>query len=295
MARDMAQVVLVELAETMASRYERRGSERVSLKRGLHLTGGEPFLNVPLLIDIVRLANDLGLPGLFVETNAFWCQRADDSRQLLLRLREAGLQGILISANPFVLETVPFARTRRAVSLAREIFCEGAMVYQIHYYRQFVRWGLTDRLSLQDYLARSPRGLDQAELLLNGRAPYALGTLHQRYPAERFFGQSCEADMLRDRHMHIDSYGNYVPGYCGGLSLGDARRLRALCQDGIDLDARPVLAALLHDLENLYALGLGQGYEPQSGYVSKCHLCADIRRHLADAGDYVELVPRRYY
>jgi len=30
-------------------------------------------------------------------------------------------------------------------------------------------------------------------------------------------------------------------------------------------------------------------------YVSKCHLCLDIRRHLARTGEFPELAPRAFY
>jgi hypothetical protein len=38
------------------------------------------------------------------------------------------------------------------------------------------------------------------------------------------------------------------------------------------------------------------GYQELSdGYVSKCHLCLDIRKYLASSGDYDELQPRDFY
>jgi hypothetical protein len=92
----------------------------------------------------------------------------------------------------------------------------------------------------------------------------------------------------------VDNYCNFVPGYCGGLSLGDARNLDAICR-GIDLDELPVLKALLSSLGDLYDLGQQFGYEEREGYISKCHLCLDIRRHLARRGEFKELRPRAFY
>ncbi|NOX44407.1 MAG: hypothetical protein GXO72_01530, partial [Caldiserica bacterium] len=46
---------------------------QVGVTSGLHFTGGEPFLNFELLLELVGIAADLGIPGIFVETNAFWC------------------------------------------------------------------------------------------------------------------------------------------------------------------------------------------------------------------------------
>ena len=129
--------------------------------------------------------------------------------------------------------------------------------------------------------------------------PYSLGELFQSHTARHFYGLSCHYDLLREWHVHVDNYCNFLPGFCGGLSLGDARGLDTLCDPrpggGIDLDTRPVLRALLTDVADLYHLGLDYGYEEQESYVSKCHLCADVRRHLARHGDFVELQPREFY
>jgi hypothetical protein len=98
-------------------------------------------------------------------------------------------------------------------------------------------------------------------------------------------------------HNHYDNYGNFVPGYCGGLSLGDCRRLDALLDEGIDLGARPVLSYIIaDDFAGLLVFAEEHGYRQRaSGYLSKCHLCADIRRFLVGVGDYPELVPREFY
>jgi len=48
-------------------------------------------------------------------------------------------------------------------------------------------------------------------------------------------------------------------------------------------------------MEELYRLGEEFGYEVQDGYVSKCHLCFDIRRHLVKVGEFKELRPKEFY
>jgi hypothetical protein len=35
--------------------------------------------------------------------------------------------------------------------------------------------------------------------------------------------------------------------------------------------------------------------EREGGYFSRCHLCTDLRRHLAEQGDFKELQPRKFY
>ncbi len=290
---DDAEAIFDQLAQGMRPRY--RYSDRVGLNSGLHFTGGEPFLNRDLLLELVRLAARRRLPGLFVETNAFWCREDAQTRRQMLELKKGGLQGILISVNPFLLEYVPFERTDRAVRIAEEVFGHNAMIYQAYFLRQFRDLGIKGTLSFPEYLAQAGHGLRYAEILLNGRLPFKLGHLFARYPARHFFTVSCRGELLRDWHVHIDNYGNYVPAYCGGISLGDARQLDRLCA-GIDLEKLPVVKALLGSLRELYDLGCRYGYvERADGYVSKCHLCADIRRHLAQAGSFVELQPVAFY
>jgi len=287
-----AEAILTQLAPKLRGNYAGYGG--VGVNQGLHFTGGEPFLNFDLLLEVTAIAHRLGIPSTFVETNGYWCTDDHSAREQLIRLKETGLQGILISANPFVVEQVPFARTRRAARISAEIFPGNVMVYQQFFYQQFRQMGLEGTLALEEYLQRADCGLRYAELLPGGRVSYALGHLFQKYPAQHFFSASCRHELIRDWHIHVDNYGNYVPGYCAGLSLGDARDLDALCQ-GIDLDELPVLRALLTSLAELYRLGQEFGYQERDGYVSKCHLCIDVRRHLVQVGEFKELKPRQFY
>jgi hypothetical protein len=103
--------------------------------------------------------------------------------------------------------------------------------------------------------------------------------------------------LTRGWHIHVDNYCNYMTGYCGGISLGDARDITSICQ-GIDLNERPILSALATDLKRLFELGVVEfSYKQrEEGYISKCHLCVDLRRHMAQETDgFQELRPREFY
>jgi hypothetical protein len=287
-----AEKILSQLAVRLRGRYAH--PERVGVNSGVHITGGEPFLNFDLLLQVMEIAQRLRIPSTFVETNCFWCKDDEATRDKLMQLKDKGLAGILISVNPFLVEWIPFERIERAARISEQVFGDNAMIYQRFFYEQFRRLGLKDTLSLEEYLKSAAYGLSYAELLPAGRVAYKLGFLFKKYPAKQFFGESCGAELIRDWHIHIDNYGNFVPGYCAGISLGDARDLDSICQ-GIDLDELPVLKALLTDLAVLYELGREFGYAEQEGYTSKCHLCLDIRRHLAKVGEFKELRPREFY
>ena len=286
-----AEIILRQLARSI----QPVGQTGLGVNSGLHLSGGEPFLNYEHLLTVVALARQLGIRSTFVETNSFWCTDDQSAREKLSRLKEAGLQGMLISANPFVVEHVPFSRTVRAARIGLEVFAGNVMVYQSIFFRQLQQMGVEGTLSLEEYLERAPHALQNAELLPGGRVPYRLAELFERRPAEHFAGASCYHELVRDWHVHVDNYGHYIPGYCAGLSLGDARDLSALCEEGVDLDQRPVLGALLTGMSELFRLGRDHGYPPKPGYVSKCHLCLDVRRHLSRTGRFAELQPREFY
>jgi len=287
-------IILTQLSERI--RPSPFGENRVGINYGLHFTGGEPFLNFELLIRATEIAEELGIPSTFVETNSFWCIDDETVGEKFTRLRDSGLDGVLISVNPFILDQVPFERTRRAIRIGREIFGQNAMVYQEVFHSQFERLKIKGILPFDTFLKADPSSLTSAELLPMGRAVCRLGHLYGKRPAREFFNESCAGELTRGWHVHVDNYSNYMTGYCGGISLGDGRDIHSILQ-GIDLSKRPILNALVTDLKKLLDLGIQQfDYEEQDGYVSKCHLCLDVRKHIAQKTDeFKELRPRELY
>lgn len=276
-----------------------RGPHKVSLNYGLHFTGGEPFLNFELLLKAVEIAEKLQIPSTFVETNCYWCTSDTVTREKLRLLKGKGLKGILISVNPFFLEFVPFERTERAVRISQEVFGDNVMIYQLTYYRIFKEMGVKGKILVEDFL-RSESGKDltwRVEIFLTGRGAYRLRKFYPSYPADYFFDQPCQPPLLRNWHNHFDNFGNYLPGYCGGISLGDCRNLNHLLKEGIDPEQNPILKTLiLQDVKGLFYLARDFGYrQSPDGYISKCHLCLDLRKYLASRKRFKELQPEEFY
>jgi hypothetical protein len=277
------------------------GGDCVGLNYGLHFTGGEPFLNYPLLEEGIRVAEEFDIPSIFVETNGFWAVDDDTVRERLEDLKRSGLKGIMISVNPFYLEHVPFERTKRLIRFSVEMFGPNTMVYQTEYYRRYLAEGITGTKSFAESLEEyGPKGFrSRTEFFLNGRAPYALAEtgVFPRFPAKQLFEVPCTPSFLRSWHNHIDNYGNFIPGYCGGLSLGTITDLPSLIEEGLLLSDRPVLWFIIRDdFAGLLRFAESQGYRPKpKGYLSKCHLCADIRLHLAKVDSFPELDPPGFY
>lgn len=297
---DRLENILAELAGHIIP--SPRGADSISLNHGLHLTGGEPFLFYDKLLEATKVADEIGIPSLFVETNSFWSRDKDLVRKRLEELKKAGLDGITISVNPFYLEYIPIENTKRNVRISREVFGEDVMVYQAEYLRKFERSGIEGTLDLEDYL-ESQGGFkgEDVEFFLSGRAPYEVPKYDQKgmtpHPPEWWLDRSCRPPFLREWHNHVDSYGNYIPGYCGGLSFGKIRDLDMLITAGRNPDEYPILSLISRDdFRGLYHLARDYDYEVDStGYYSKCHLCLDIRSYLHREGNFAELKPDEFY
>jgi len=103
--------------------------------------------------------------------------------------------------------------------------------------------------------------------------------------------------ILRSWHNHFDNYGNNIPGFCGGISLGNCKKLDALLQKGIDTGQFPVPGFLIdNDMKRLYLFVKDLGYADRpEGYLSKRHLFMDMKRHIALHGDLPELQLKEFY
>lgn len=301
MTQEDLELILSQLAGKILSAPH--GPRTITFNHGLHFTGGEPFLNFDLLCRAAEIAGRLKIPSTFVETNGFWAVDDRTAKEKLKLLKSKGLRGIMISVNPYYLESVPFERTERAVKAGIDVFGGNVLVYQIEYFRRFRDLGITGIMPFEKYLGLEGREslARNVELLLMGRAPYALrSVLEGLYPAREgasYLDEPCASAFVRSLHNHFDNYGNYVPGFCGGISFGDCRRLDALLREGVDSDRFPVLAFLMdNDFRGLHAFARERGFqERMDGYISKCHLCTDMRRHLALNGDFAELAPKEFY
>jgi organic radical activating enzyme len=292
-----AKILFGQLAEVMPMPH-RQDRQSISFSYGIHFTGGEPFLNYKLLRALARLSKQYGLAMPFVETNAFWADADSKTETMLHDLKNDGLKGILVSVNPFNIEKIPFSNTKRAAEFSYQVFGANAILYQMFYYDFFIRQKIEGTLGFEDFLKIiDPQSLRQnIELLPMGRTPYALAQLYRKYKAKEFFNQDCTYDLTRNHHVHIDNYLNYIPGFCAGISLGNARKLNEIFS-GIDLNEKPVIRALLKSIKDLFSLGKDLGFqENDDGYISKCHLCFEIRKYLTENTDeFKELTPLDYY
>lgn len=274
-------------------------------QQGLHLAGGEPFLNFDLTLRAVEFCIEYGVPLQYVETSASWCEDDDLTAYKLNLLRESGLPAILISVSPFHNEFIPFERADRAINIAREIYGPyNVLIYTSYFYEQLQDYNPQTKNPFNRYL--NTMGHERAAqsfvehygLIPCGRAASKLNFLYQKQPAEAFFNNNCLAEFTNPEHIHIDPYGNYIVSFCAGISLGDAHQLGDIFE-GIELQDRPILEILANSgVEGLLKLAQDQfdfQVSPE-GYIAKCHLCQDIRTHIVRVTDqFDELKPIEFY
>jgi hypothetical protein len=275
-----------------------------SIPPQVHFTGGEPFLHFDLLLDGVCWAVERGIVN-YVETSASWCIDDEEVHHRFVTLREAGLEAILISCSPFHAEKIPPARTLRAVKASLDVFgADGTIVYLPEYLKIIQLFDIDRPTSLSHYEEifggeEAGRVLWQGYgIISGGRAGYELGHLVPRYPAESFTETNCMLDLLYAHHSHFDLYGNYISGFCGGLTIGSWRELHHVFDDFRAGRYPPLIEILIE--RGPY--GLAQmaredyGYQPDpAGYTGKCHLCVDVRRHMVSTADFFELRPLPFY
>jgi hypothetical protein len=270
----------------------------------VHFTGGEPFLHFPLLLQGVRWAHELGVTC-YVETSASWCIDHDQAVEHFATLHDAGLQAVLISCSPFHAERIPPIRTLRAIRAALEVFGpRGTIVYLPQYVEVIQRFGVERPTPLSRYVEEY--GLEGARRVLwqgygiisGGRSGYRLGHLVPRHPATAFAHANCAGDVLYAHHSHFDLYGDFIPNFCGGLTVGDWHDLPRLLAD-FQAGRYPALIEVLvqRGPYGLFEWAREQhDYRPlPDGYAGKCHLCVDVRRHLVERGEFPELRPRGFY
>lgn len=274
-------------------------------QHGIHLAGGEPFLNFDLTLRAVELCIEHGIPLHYVETNAGWCENDELTVYQMSALRDSGLPAILISVSPFHNEFIPFERTNRAIEIAREIYGHyNVLVYTGYFYQQLQDYNPLQTVPFNRYLntignaAAAQSFIEHYGLLPSGRAATRLNFLFQKQPADAFFNNNCFAEFTNPEHIHIDPYGNYIASFCSGISLGNAHHLGAIFE-GIDLETKPILEILATSgMQGLLKLAQDQFdfHIAEEGYIAKCHLCQDIRAHIVQRTDqFDELSPVEFY
>lgn len=268
---------------------------------GIHFTGGEATLDWKRLLYAIRSArrNDVAID--YLETNASWCADERTAHEGFLRLREAGLPAVLISVSLMSNEFIPLARVQTAIRAATEVFDHrGVTIWTPEVFHRMQMCLEPDRThSIEESSKRlgfDYRGGElwhwHSYLIPAGRAVEQLAEGLPRRAAESFEGDACRRTLENTIHFHIDPFGNLTTSHCLGISVANVGNLHPT----IDAARHPVYCQLAEGGPVWLWRGLADDFVPDPrGYVSKCHLCLELRKHLHATGRYGELRPDEYY
>ena len=254
-------------------------------------SGGEPFLHFELLIDCIKEATRLGVQSEVV-TNGFWGRPDALARQYARGIKDAGLKGILITADAFHQEFVPPDAVRGAVRALKEVGIESILIIGVT---------LVDKNSASPFDQQTKRVIDELSgelgveaaigdgLMWVGRAVDELAHHAQLLPlSELDSGSKCYFERDDGSIPHLCERDGYEIGpdgriaSCGGVAIGDARKTSISHVVGSrEYDQHPVLSVFLErGCRGVLERAVEKGYKPLDGYASKCHLCFATRRFL---------------
>ncbi|MCP4215626.1 MAG: 4Fe-4S cluster-binding domain-containing protein [bacterium] len=264
----------------------------------LHIGGGEPMLDFPGLIKILKVAERTGIRIEYVETNSSWYKNHEQAKAMLKELPKLSVQTLLISISPFHNEYIPFYKVKGVIEA-----CHGTGLSVMPWIKDF--YGDLDSFddkqthSLSEYMEAFGPGylknvFSRYWVHPGGRALTAFPDLYGKKSTEALTSHCSGCNELTNTsHFHFDLYGNYVPGLCSGIRI-DHRDI------GYSLPEKeyPYLYLLFNKgIKGFFKKAVTLGFAPKKAYVSKCHLCLNIRRFLVMEKklEPKEFGPRNYY
>jgi hypothetical protein len=239
------------------------------------ITGGEAMLYYETVLDIVKAAAELGMaPVHAIQSNGSWCVNDELTRERLTALHDAGLGGMFFSTDAYHRRFVVVERTRRGVRIADEIFGPEHVA-------------VSRELLALDELPKVTEDLStfrEHPPLMVGRAAREVAPYLDTVPLEHILGQNCtggsiDLDPRSVHQINVDPWGWVSSWICSGIVLGNALRtpLSEILTRPLAAHSPLVQSIVAKGPRALLAMAAKHGYQPRERYVTKCHLCWDIR------------------
>lgn len=266
----------------------------------VHIGGGEPFLNLDGLKKVLKTAGESGVVVEYLETNSSWYKNAESAGAMLQKLKKAGLTTLLISISPFHNEHIPFYKVKGVIEACRmsgvSIFpWIGEFFPEIDSLDDRTTHDLAEYIEKygDNYLKKIP---SRYWIHFGGRALQTYQHVLAGKDLQTIFSSNSGGcgELADVTHFHLDLFGNYIPGLCSGLAIQ-----RDDLGSPLSPERYPLLSLLYRQgIKSFFDLAVSRyGFEPAERYLSKCHLCFDIRRYLVlDKNvDFKELQPSGHY
>jgi hypothetical protein len=267
--------------------------------QAVHVGGGEPFLNLEGLLRVVTIAREAGVRIEYVETNSSWYRDPESAAILLREIKDRGLGALLISISPFHNEHIPFQQVKGVIAACR-VTGLATFPWVSGFYKDLEAFDPRTPHRLEEYEARF--GADYLKKIparywihFGGRAVKTFAGVLPTFESGAILNRDRRGcrELQDVSHFHLDLFGHYIPGLCAGLAIqGDD------LGSPLNPEKYPLLTQLHESgINGLWAVGQEHGFQAAGAYLSKCHLCQDIRRYLVMDRelDFAELAPRGFY
>ncbi|MFC1743291.1 radical SAM protein [Candidatus Riflebacteria bacterium] len=268
--------------------------------RSVHIGGGEPLLKPLALKTVLKTTRAMGLGIDYVETNSSWFRTEEEAVSMLLSLKEHGLNSLLLSISPFHNEFIPLKKVKGVMRACQKA---GVAIFpwisdflpEIEKFDDNVCHTLNEYEELygQSYLKKIP---SRYWIHFGGRALNTFSNYFPGFDYEEIIANNPDPCMeLSDtNHFHFDLFGGYIPGLCAGLSINYHDLGKPIAYEKY-----PIIATLfLSGINGLFKMAIKKsGFKTQKKFISKCHLCLEIRSFLAlkNKSDFPELRPENFY
>ena len=244
----------------------------------VYFEGGESFLYYPLMLEGIRMANNLGLETGIV-TNSYWATSIEDAELWLKPLVNLGITDLSLSDDLFHSEKKEESPSQIALKAAKNLGIPTGIICIEEPEVELNR-------NHQDKGASIVGG----NVVFRGRAIEKLSEGLPKKPYEELIRCPYE-DLTAPQRVHVDPFGHVH--LCQGLSMGSMWEtpLASLVRD-YDASSHPICSPLVEGGPAL--LAKEHGVESDNSYIDECHYCYLIRLDLMDRYPQY-LTPRQVY
>lgn len=245
----------------------------------IYFEGGEPFLYYPIMLEGLKIANELGFKT-GVVTNSYWATSIEDAEVWLKPFFKIGISDLSLSNDTFHYGNEELNLSKRAEQAAKNLKLPS---FSITINEPTVEQGID-----KDH--------EKGEPVIKGGAMFrgrAIETLTKGLPCRPWEDlNTCPYEDLEELgRIHVDPFGNAQ--ICQGLSIGNfwETSLSELIEN-YEANSHPICNPLIRG--GPAQLVKDYQVEHEDEYVDECHLCYLTRLKLLDKFPKF-LAPRQVY
>lgn len=247
----------------------------------INFFGGEPLLNLNLIISLIEEAKKMEIPKIGLPTNGYWGKDEFIAKKYAKKLKKAGVTLIGFSVDAFHQEFIPLDVVKRAIDAAHEAGIETVLAIAQTIGNEDSKNRFNDQTKeMMDIISKEFPFCQviKSPLQVRGRA---IKNLTEYYPLSTIPSDKCS--IFRAPMFMIDPNGWVFHQGCQGICLGNAKK-ESLSKIIGDFNPRkhPIIGKVITKggVSNLLELAIEKGYKPQDGYADKCHLCFSAQNYL---------------